>query len=137
MWPQDVNDVMHQKRVRRILGIWKKVSGIPASEEEGWLSLARRGLAAGVARGGGTDGNVVIERLCLSLPHVEKPFNSKVIKGFLPELRSCKCFCVSGFLCYRYTCIMDITNILCTGMNMSISRIHILIEVWVCYNCIT
>ena len=35
--------------------IWEKsVSWVPASEEEeGWLSLARRGLAAGVARGEG------------------------------------------------------------------------------------
>ena len=50
----------------------------------------------------GADGKVVIERLCLSLPYVEKPFNSKVIKSFVPEIRSRKCFCVSGFLCYLY-----------------------------------
>ena len=37
-------------------------------------------------------------------PYVEKPFNSKVIKSFLPELRSRKCFCVSGFLCSMYIC---------------------------------
>ena len=47
---------------------------------------ARRGLAACAARGGGgggggADGKVAIERLCLSLPYVEKPFNSKVIKS--------------------------------------------------------
>ena len=42
------------------------------------------------------DGKVVIERLCLSLPHVEKPFNSKVIKSFVPELRSRKCFLCFG-----------------------------------------
>ena len=59
---------------------------------------------------GGADGNVVIERSCLSLPYVEKPLNSKVIKSFVPELRSRKCF-------------------LRTGMNMFISRIHI----WICY----
>ena len=35
-------------------------------------------------------------------PHVEKPFNSKVIKSFVPELRSRKVFRVSGFLCYLY-----------------------------------
>ena len=67
---------------------------------------ARGGLAAVAARGGGggADGKVVIERLCLSLPHVEKPFNSKVIKSFVPEKRSRKWFffCVSGFLCYLY-----------------------------------
>ena len=66
---------------------------------------ARRGFAAGAARGGGggggggADGKVVIKKLCLSLPYVGKPFNSKVIKSFVPELRSRKCFCVSGFLC--------------------------------------
>ena len=36
----------------------------------------------------GADGKVVIERLCLSLSHVDKPFYSKVIKRFVPELRS-------------------------------------------------
>ena len=47
----------------------------------------------GVARDGlGADGKVVIERLCFSLPCVEKRFNSKVIKSFVPELRSRKCF---------------------------------------------
>ena len=35
-------------------------------------------------------------------PYVEEPFNSKVIKSFVPELRSHKCFCVSGFRCYVY-----------------------------------
>ena len=52
-------------------------------------------------------------------PHVEKPFNSKVIKSFVPELRSRKCFCVSGFLCYlhmSYEHFMYISRmyILCT-----------------------
>ena len=41
--------------------------------------------------GVGCDGKVLIERMCISLPYVET-FNSKVIKGFLPELRSRKCF---------------------------------------------
>ena len=33
---------------------------------------------------------------------IEKPLNSKLIKSFVPQLRSRKCcfFCVSGFLCY-------------------------------------
>ena len=49
----------------------------------------------------GTDGKVSIERWYLS-PYVEKPFNSKVIKGFVPELRSRKCFSCFGIpmLCY-------------------------------------
>ena len=63
----------------------------PASEEDGWLSLARGGL-----------GQVSHEmwrrrksqnRKIVSLsPYVEKPLNSKVIKSFVPELRSRKCF---------------------------------------------
>ena len=34
----------------------------------------------------GADGKASIERLCLS-PYVEKPFNSKVIKSFVPGLK--------------------------------------------------
>ena len=41
------------------------------------------------------DRKVIIERLCISLPYVET-FNSKVIKGFVPELRSHKCFSCFG-----------------------------------------
>ena len=44
---------------------------------------------------GGGDGKASIERLCLS-PYVEKPLNSKVIKSFVPELRSGKCFSCFG-----------------------------------------
>ena len=84
-------------------GFWRKsVSWIFLSEEEVWLSLARRsqasGLVVGATRvgwGWGTDGKASLERLCLS-PYVEKPFNSKVIKGFVPELRSRKCFSCFG-----------------------------------------
>ena len=76
----------------------------------------------------GTDGKVSIERWYLS-PYIEKPLNSKVIKSFIPELRSRNYFCVSEFLCY--VIYMDIMNVLHTGMNMYISRIH----VWVCYTC--
>ena len=45
--------------------------------------------------GGVADGKASIQRLCLS-PYVEKPFNSKVIKSFIPELRSRKCFSCFG-----------------------------------------
>ena len=37
--------------------------------------------------GGGSDEKAGIERMCISLPYVEA-FNSKVIKGFVPEQRS-------------------------------------------------
>ena len=56
-----------------------------------------------------------IERLCLS-PYVKKPLNSKVIKSFVPELRSRKCFSCFGIY---------VMNILCM-FYISIS--------WVCYN---
>ena len=61
-------------------------------------------------------------------PCVGKPLNSKVIKSFVPELRSRKCFVFrdSYVLCIYVTNIM---NVLCTGMNMSISRISVS---WVC-----
>ena len=73
---------------RKILGILKKVRELsPASGEGGWLSLARGGLAAGAQEMGGADEKARIERMCISLPYVET-FNSKVIKGFVPELRS-------------------------------------------------
>ena len=77
----------------------------------------------------GGDRKVSIERWYLS-PYVEKPVNSKVIKSFVPELRSRKCFLCFGIpMFYVYMCVMDIMNILRTGMNMYISRIY----VWLWY----
>ena len=86
-------------------GIWEKwVSWVPGSEEDGWLS--------GPHVLGGGDGKVSIEICCLS-PYVEKPLNSKVIKSFVPELRSRKCFScfVIPMFNVRYIWVM---NILCT-----------------------
>ena len=71
-----------------------------------------------------SDGKVNIERWYLS-PYVKKPFNSKVIKSFVPELRSRKCFFVFRDSYVINMCVMDIMNVLRTGMNMSILRIHI------------
>ena len=63
--------------------------------------------------------------------YVEKPLNSKVIKSFVPELRSRKCFSCFGIpMFYVYVIYTNIMNVLRTGMNMSISRIH----VWLCPN---
>ena len=90
---------MHRKRGED----FEKVSSLVLrSEEEGWLSLARSGLVVGATRVGGADGKDNIERVCLS-PYVEKPFNSKVIKSFVPELRSWKyfsCFGIPMFYVY-------------------------------------
>ena len=81
------------RSARRIWGILKKSELSSASGEDDWLSLTRRSQASGlvphvcVCVGGGADGKVLIERWRISLPYVET-FNSKVIKGFVPELRS-------------------------------------------------
>ena len=66
--------------------------------------------------GDGADGKVIIERLCISLPDVET-FNSKVIKGFVPELRSRYVFFV-----FRdsYVLCIYVMNILCT-FHISVS----------------
>ena len=58
----------------------------------------------------GADGKASIERLCISLPYVET-FNLKVIKGFVPELRSRYVFFV-----FRdsYVLCIYVMNILCT-----------------------
>ena len=128
--PGNVNDVMHRKRARMVLGDLKKVSWVLQSEEEGWLSLARSGLVEGAARdGGGADGKVIIERFCISLPYV-KTFNSKVIKSFVTELRSRECFSCFGIPTlsmyvryghyehfanrYEYVLCIYVMNILCT-----------------------
>ena len=76
-------------------GFWKSqlVELCPASEEDGWLSLARRSQASGLVvgaardRGGGRWKSQNGKNVYLS-PYVEKPLNSKVIKSFVPELRS-------------------------------------------------
>ena len=85
---------MHRKRARRILGIWKKVSELNFSVRGRRLTFgARRGLAAGVARGLGQMEKSALKD-GISLPYVEKPFNSKIIKSFVPELKSRQMFFV-------------------------------------------
>ena len=73
---------------------WKSqlVELSPASEEDGWLPLARGGLGQVLHEmGGGRWKSQNIKIVPLS-PYVEKPLNSKVIKSFVPELRNRKCF---------------------------------------------
>ena len=111
---------------RRIWGILKKsVSWVlPREKTVGFRLLAEARPVAlwrvpHVLGGGGADGKASIERLCISLPFVET-FNSKVIKGFVPELRSRYVFfCVSGFLCSMYICYehsMYVSHIRIMGM---------------------
>ena len=77
-------------------GFWKsQLSWVLRSEEEEWLSLARGGLATGAHVLGGRWKSQNRKNVYLS-PYVEEPLNSKVIKSFVPELRSRKCFSCFG-----------------------------------------
>ena len=69
----------------------------------------------------GADGKVIIERLCISLPNVET-FNSKVIKGFVPELRNRYVFFV-----FRdsYVLCIYVMNILCTFHIFQMAMLHL------------
>ena len=83
----------------------------PASGEDGWLSLARGGLATGahVLEVGGRWKSQNRNNVYLS-PYVEEPLNSKVIKTFGPELRSRKCFsCFEIPMFY----VIYVMNIIC------------------------
>ena len=98
---RDVSDITHRKRGLR----FEKSQKVEFHRLKKTFDFRSSPRPCGGCRAWwGADGKVVIERLCLSLPYVEKPFNSKVIKSFAPELRNRKCFffffCVSGFLCY-------------------------------------
>ena len=92
-WGYRVRMTSRTGSVRRILGIWRKLAELRLdTEQDGWLSLARGGLGQvshemGVGRGKSQN-----RKIFPLSPYVEKPLNSKVIKSFVPELRSRKCF---------------------------------------------
>ena len=97
------NDVMHRKRAEDFGRFWKSqwVEMRPTPGEDGWFLLACGDLCGGCHTcwgGGPPDERAIIERLCFS-PYVEEPLNSKVIKSFITEQRSRKCFRISRFLC--------------------------------------
>ena len=100
---------------RRIWGILKKsVSWVLPREKTVGFSLLAEARPVALWRVPhvlGSDGKVIIERLCISLPYVGEPLNSKVIKGFVPELRSRYVFFV-----FRdsYVLCIYVMNILCT-----------------------
>ena len=101
-------------------GIGKKSdSRVLASKEEYWLSELAEALQ-GVLHVVWGRWKSQHRKIVYLPPYVEKSFNTKVIKSFVPELRSRKCFWVSGFLCYLY---MSYEH------SMYISHIH----VWLCY----
>ena len=76
-------------------GFWdfkKSVELRPTSGEDGWLSLARRGLGQVSQEMWGCRWKSQNRKNLYLSPCVEEPLNSKVIKNFVPELRSPKCF---------------------------------------------
>ena len=74
---------------RRIWGIWRKLVELrPAPGEDGWLSLARRGLGLVSHEMGGSRWKSQSRKIVPLSPYVEEPLNSKVIKSFVPEQRS-------------------------------------------------
>ena len=83
-----MNDVMHRKRARRILGDLKKLVELsyvlPREKTVGFrlLAEARPDGGRGCRWKSQNRKNVYLS------PYVEEPLNSKVIKSFLPELRS-------------------------------------------------
>ena len=97
---------MHWKRGTFEKDLKKSVSWVLRSEEEGWLSRARSGLVAGATHVWGGRWKSQHRKIVPLSSYVEKPLNSKVIKSFVPEQRSRKCFCVSGFLCSIYICAL-------------------------------
>ena len=114
---------MHQKRARRIWGDLKKSVVEKGKGRLSGLAEARRICVLRVPHKmrGGADGKVIIERLWISLPYVET-FNSKVIKAFVLELRSRKCFSwflCSMYICYEHSCVSDI---LMMGINFYLWR---------------
>ena len=113
---ESANDVTLRKHARRIWGIFLKsqLSWELDIEREGSTFGARWGetnlRATDAARDGSRWKSQNRKNVYLS-PYVEEPLNSKVIKSFVPKLRSRKCFFV-----FRdsYDICIYVMNILCT-----------------------
>ena len=113
----------------------RKVSSVLASGEDSWLSglaEARPVALWRVRMWFGADGKVSVERWYLS-PYVEKPLNSKVIKSFIPELRSRKCFLCFGI---PMLSICAIWTLWMFCIPVWICLFHIFMYGYVCYTTI-
>ena len=140
---QSANDVTHRKRVEDFGRFWKSqlVEMRPASGEYGWLSLARQSQASGFVKGAAWDGvggswKSQDRKIVPLSPYVEKPLNSKVIKSFVPEQRSHKCFSsfeIPMFYVYIYIYIyehyMSISHIAVSGYGTPLRARVVLGEV--------
>ena len=85
----------HTPEARRgFYGIWKSqlVELSPALEEDGWLSFASGGLRQVLHEMVGGRWKSQNRKNVYLSPCVKEPLNWKVIKSFVPELRSRKCF---------------------------------------------
>ena len=92
-----MNEVMHQKRARRICGGVEKSQLVDSCypRKKGDFRLLAEALWQVPHALGGRSKSQHRKIVPLS-PYVEKPLNSKVIKSFVPELRSLKCFSYFG-----------------------------------------
>ena len=136
-----MNDVMHRRRVRRILGDLKKVSQLRTRHRMRWVDFRGSQRPDEFARygrrtrwGGGRWKSQSRKNVYLS-PHVEEFLNSKVIKSIEPELRSRKCFSCFGipmfyvymlwtfYVRFTYSC-MAMLHMVCkyksTNLNCSL-----------------
>ena len=122
-----LNDVMHRKRARRILWIWEK-SELSFSVRGRRLTFgARRDQTSSLRRGAARAGWGGIwksqhRKIVYHSPYDEKPLNSKVIKSFVPDLRSRKCFSCFGipmlsiyelwtiYVHFTYSCMATLQN---------------------------
>ena len=115
-------------------GFWKSqlIELSPASGEDGWLSLARGSLGQVSHERGGRWKSQNRKNMYLS-PYVEEPINSKVIKSFVPDLRSRKCFsCFEIPMFYVYilwTFYVRFTHSRIMGMEHFVC-LNLLIRFW-------
>ena len=91
---QSAGDVTHQKRADDFGRFWKSqfVELRLDTGRDGWLSLAHGGLGQVSHEMGGGRWKGRNRKIVPLSPYVEKPLYSRVIKSFVPELRSRKCF---------------------------------------------
>ena len=95
---------------------WRESSWELDTEREELTFACSRRPWAGVARDRGGRWKSRNRKNVYLFPYVEEPLNSKVIKSFVPELRSRKCFSCFEILCSMY---------ICNEHPMYISHIHV------------
>ena len=101
----DVNDVMHRKCARWILGILKKSVELSLAVRRRRVTFASSQWPCGGCHTcwGGCRWKSQPRKNVYFSPYVEEPLNSKVIKSLVPEQRSRQAFFVfrdSYVLCY-------------------------------------